>query len=75
VSQGLRPVVWGLFVGLAMAAASAQAIASLLFGISPLDPAIYAAVAALVLVVAFAACLQPASRAARTSPLLALRAQ
>jgi predicted permease len=75
VSQGLRPVVWGLFAGLAVAAATAQAIASLLFGVSPLDPAIYAAVAALVLVVAIAACLQPASRAARTSPLLALRAQ
>lgn len=75
VSQGLRPVLWGLLAGLVAAAASAQAIASLLFGVSPFDPAVYAAVAAIVLTVSVAACLQPASRAARTSPLLALRAQ
>ena len=75
LSQGLRPVLWGLIVGLVAAAVGARTIVSLLFGVSPLDPGIYAAVAAIVLIVSTAACLQPAARAARTSPLLALRAQ
>ena len=71
--QGLRPVAVGLMVGLFAGAASARAIASLLFAVSPFDPSIYAVL--LVLIVSITACVLPASRAARTSPLLALRAQ
>ena len=38
VAQGMRPVAWGLAAGLAAATAAARLIASLLFGIVPLDP-------------------------------------
>jgi putative ABC transport system permease protein len=75
LSQGMRPVLWGLTAGSVAAAFVARAAAGLLFGVSPLDPFVYAAVAALVIAVSAAACLEPALRAARTSPLLALRAQ
>jgi ABC-type antimicrobial peptide transport system permease subunit len=48
-------------------------IASFLFGVQPGDPATFAAVAALLLVVALAASAQPAYSATRIDPNLALR--
>jgi ABC-type lipoprotein release transport system permease subunit len=46
-----------------------------MFGVSPTDPLSYALVAVLLLAVAALACGIPASRAARISPLEALRAE
>ncbi len=51
----------------------ASLVASLLFGITPFDPASYAATAVLLLVVAAIACYVPARRAMRMDPLQALR--
>jgi ABC-type lipoprotein release transport system permease subunit len=49
-------------------------IQTLLYDVRPLDPAIYAGVAALFTTVAALACLLPSLRASRIDPLLALRA-
>ncbi|MGH9479021.1 MAG: FtsX-like permease family protein, partial [Terriglobales bacterium] len=71
--QGLTPVVAGLIAGVAAALASGRLLASLLFGVRASDPAVIAAVCALLLLMAAAACAIPARQAARTSPLAALR--
>lgn len=46
---------------------------SLLFGIAPLDPLVYAVVVVLFSVVAALACLMPSLRASRIDPLIALQ--
>jgi putative ABC transport system permease protein len=48
---------------------------SLLFGVTTLDPSTFAAVAALLVVVALSASYVPARRAARVDPVVALRAE
>lgn len=54
--------------------AIAQAMASLLFGVTPTDPTTYAAVAGVLLLVALLASLVPAWRATRVDPIRTLRA-
>jgi putative ABC transport system permease protein len=70
---GLRLVVIGVVLGLLGAAAASRLIRTLLFGVEPLDPTIYAAVAALFILTATLACFMPSLRAARVDPLVALR--
>jgi len=52
-----------------------QLLRDLLYGIKPLDPAVYAGVAATLLAVAAFACIIPAWRASRLDPMQALRAE
>ena len=75
VSEGLARAVAGIVIGLAVAAFATDWMRSLLFGVTPLDPAAYAAAPALLLPVAFAACLGPAWRAAATDPAVVLRGE
>lgn len=75
LSQALVPVSGGVATGLLAALAARRLLASLLFEVSPANPAVLAAVAAAVLVAAAAACLRPAFSATRTDPLAALRAE
>jgi predicted permease len=72
--QGSTVAVAGAVVGLVVAFAGSRLIASLLFGISPRDPAVFAATTLLLLIVAALACWLPARTAARLSPVEALRA-
>ena len=72
--QGSAVAVAGAVVGLVAAFAGSRLIASLLFGISPRDPAVFAATTVLLLIVAALACWLPARSAARLSPVEALRA-
>ena len=71
--DGLKPAAGGLLLGLIGAMAAARMIRSLLYGVQPLDAAVFVAVALLLLVVSGVACLLPAWRASRVDPITALR--
>src|SRR5262245_16353829 len=73
LGEGLRRSAFGIGAGLVAALAAAHASRSLLFGVGEADPAAYAAVVVLLLIVTLAACLLPAWRAARLDPVRALR--
>jgi putative ABC transport system permease protein len=73
VLDGMRLAVIGFAVGLAGAAAAGRVLASLLHEVKPGDPAVFAATAGFLLLVAFGACYLPARRAARLDPMSALR--
>jgi len=73
--DGLTLTAWGIIIGLAVAAASSQALKSLLFGISQLDPITYAGVILVLALVAALACFTPAWRASRVDPSITLRAE
>jgi predicted permease len=65
--------VIGVIAGAAGASAATRLIATLLYGVSPLDLRTFAAVALLLVIVALAAAFVPARRAAAVSPAVALR--
>ena len=73
VLQGMRTTLAGVAVGLVGAVALARLLGALLYGVGPADPATLGAVAALLCLVALAACLVPALRAGRIDPLRVLR--
>jgi predicted permease len=63
----------GIGLGLAAALAGGKVIEGLLYNVSPRDPIVIGAVTLLLTVIALVACWLPARRAARLSPLEALR--
>jgi putative ABC transport system permease protein len=73
--SGMKLVAIGVVLGLAGAAGTARAIQTLLFQVRPIDPIVYAVVAAVFTIVATLACLVPSWRASRIDPLIALRAE
>lgn len=75
VRQGVRMAAIGIALGLVAAALLSRALASLLFGISRVDPITYVVTAAALLLVSVAACLVPARRAASVDPIETLRAE
>jgi putative ABC transport system permease protein len=73
VGQGLRLTLLGVALGWLAALGASRLLGSLLFGVSGNDPVTFAAVAAVFVAVALAACYVPARRATRVDPLVALR--
>jgi putative ABC transport system permease protein len=73
--QGLLPVAAGLGIGGVAAFWTTGLLRRFLFGVAAIDPAIYAAVPVLVVVVAAVACWIPARRASDVNPIEALRAE
>jgi predicted permease len=71
--QGARMALAGIALGAGASLLVARWIEGLLFGVRPFDPATLAAVGALFCVIALAACLLPAERAARVDPMKVLR--
>ena len=74
LKQGGAVALAGATVGVMISLAGSQLIGSLLYGITPRDPSVFAGTTLLLLAVAALACWIPARRAARLSPLDALRA-
>jgi predicted permease len=75
VQDAMRPVLAGLGVGLVVALSLGRLISSLLFGVSPRDPATIVAVAVSLTIVGVTACYLPARRATIENPLDALRCE
>jgi putative ABC transport system permease protein len=74
VRQGGTVALAGIAVGFSAALAGSRLVESLLYDVSPRDPAIFAATTLTLLAVALLACWLPARRAARIDPVETLRA-
>ena len=66
-------VAIGVAIGLACSAMASRGLASLLFGLSPIDPVAFGGASLLLAAVAFGAGYLPARRASRLDPVIALR--
>jgi putative ABC transport system permease protein len=75
LSSGVSLVAVGLAAGLAAAFASTRFLGALVFGVSPVDPATFAAAALVLTLVALGAHWVPIRRALRIDPASALRAE
>ena len=71
--QAMLLAAAGIAIGLAAAYGLTRFMASMLFGVKPGDPWVFAAVAALLAAVAMLASYLPARRAVRIDPIVALR--
>ena len=75
IGHGLRLTAVGLVIGLAGAAFTTRALASLLYGVNPLDPLTFAAIIVLLIITTTIAAYVPVRRALRIDPTEALRAE
>ena len=75
VSQGMRPVLFGLAIGITAAFALGRLIAAQLYQVSAHNPALLAGATVLLAATALLACLLPARRATMVDPVRALRAE
>ena len=73
LGRGMKLSAIGLLVGGALAAGLGALLRTLLYGVTPAAPGIYAGTAVALVVVAVIACVIPALRAARVDPAVALR--
>jgi putative ABC transport system permease protein len=73
VGHGMGLAILGVGIGLVAALALTRVMSTLLFEITPTDPATFILVSALLLGVAFAACYIPARKATKVDPVMALR--
>ncbi|MBI1354429.1 MAG: FtsX-like permease family protein [Acidobacteria bacterium] len=73
--RAMRPALAGLTVGVAASLGLARSLESLLFGVEPLDPAVFLAAPLALGSVALAAAWLPARRASRAAPSRALRCE
>jgi putative ABC transport system permease protein len=75
VPQTLAPAVIGIVMGGAGASIATRLVASMVYGVTPLDPATFAVAGLVLISVALTAAWLPARRATRMDPLVALRSQ
>jgi putative ABC transport system permease protein len=73
VTDGMKPILLGIVIGLVASLALSRLIASLIFGVRPTDPLTFASVALLLAAVGILANLLPAYRATRVEPNRTLR--
>jgi predicted permease len=75
LKRGMALAATGVAVGLGISACLSRFIATLLYGVHPLDPLTFAGVSLLLLLVALVASIAPACRAAQADPMITLRNQ
>jgi predicted permease len=75
MKRGMTLAAIGVAVGLGISACLSRLIATLLYGVQPVDPLTFAGVSLLLLLVALAASIAPAYRAAQADPMITLRNQ
>lgn len=73
VGSGTRMAVVGVAIGLMLSAALTRLLASLLYGVTPLDPIAFAGASAILVMTALVACVTPALVALRTDLAVTLR--
>jgi putative ABC transport system permease protein len=73
LKQGVQLTLIGVTTGMVGAFALTRLLRGLLFGVEPIDPITYAALALLLAIVSLVACYIPARRATRVDPIIALR--
>ncbi len=73
VTDGMKPILLGVALGVVAAIALSRLVATLLFGVPPTDPLTFAAVSVLLVAVGAAANMLPAYRATRVEPTQTLR--
>jgi predicted permease len=73
VTDGMKPILLGVGVGLAAALALSRLVASLVFGVRPTDPLTFAAVVLILITVGMLANILPAYRATLIEPVRTLR--
>jgi putative ABC transport system permease protein len=71
--NGLGLILAGIVLGLGGAIAAGRALSSLLFGVTPTDPATFVGLSFFLILLACGAGYIPARRASRTDPVVALR--
>ena len=75
MNESMRLVLFGVIVGIPGAVALMKATSSMLFGLSPGDPASLAMAATVLAITGIAASAAPAWRAAHLYPMTALRVE
>ena len=75
VTQGMKPVVIGLVIGIVSAFALGRLITSQLYQVSAHNPALLGGATVLLAAIALVACLLPARRATLVDPIQALRTE
>jgi predicted permease len=73
VSQGARVVVVGVIIGVGVALAATRLLGTLLYGVKPVDPIVFAAMSVMMLVIGVVASYMPARRASSVNPIESLR--
>ena len=73
MKEGISLALVGIVIGVLLALGTTHPASSLLYGVSPVDPLVFFAVAALLAMVALGASLVPAILAARSNPVDTLR--
>jgi putative ABC transport system permease protein len=74
VGQAMAMAAAGVAIGMLLSLWGSRMLSSMLFGVGPRDPLVLASVAVFLFLVALAAALAPAMRAARIDPTIAIRA-
>jgi putative ABC transport system permease protein len=73
VSQGARVVLIGVAIGVGVALMSTRLLGTLLYGVKPVDPVVFAAMSLMMVAIGMLASYMPARRASSVAPIESLR--